>query len=146
MQGNRKSPRCCSHQKSKHIFRKHQKKDLENHCLVRVPLLHLDSCHILLKSFNPPPPSQSPPANFHQLSYPIAFLLSTCNEASSWLMYTYLAHRLLCSAASVAEWPWEILSLIYHHLISEILLEIWFSLVCDFVRWFSSFLQLFTGP
>lgn len=104
------------------------KKDLENHCLVIVPLLPLDSCHILLKLFNPPPPSQSSPANFHQLNYPVVFLLSTCNEASAWLMYTYLAHRLSYSPASVGEWPREILPLIYHHLISENCLEIflWF--------------------
>lgn len=106
--------------------------------------LHPDSCHILWKAASPPPPSQRPPTNFHQPSHPAASLLSTCKEASAWLVFA-------CSSLIFTSCCWRIAmrnpSLIYCHVVSENLLDIWFSCrVCDFVFWFSSFFQLFTGP
>lgn len=56
---------------------------------------HPDSCHILLEAPGPPPPSQRPPAETHQPSYPAAFLLSTSNEACVWLMLSRLTDSLI---------------------------------------------------
>lgn len=89
MQDGRKSPRSCSQQKSKQFSR-----NSDWSLPIRGLPIGLDSCHILLKAINPVPPSQSSPADFHQFSYLGVFLLSTCNEASTWFIFFCLAHRL----------------------------------------------------